>query len=240
MKNTYKIIQTKDLSYSFEYINESGHSEVMHHSSGAVEESFYIYFPAMEWCAQHLKKLNILSLGLGTGLNEMIAIAYGFLNKEIIESFYMESFESDPHLVETFKAFVFKEPLEETYFRAYATNLNLICRRLLVSPDQVLNELKNKMKQGQLVFRTALMPDTEFNDQFNCILYDLFSSKMSSLFWEEEFISKFILKSSQAQCCFATYASTGALKRALRSGGFQLIPKPGFSNKRESTLATRF
>ena len=40
-------------------------------------------------------------------------------------------------------------------------------------------------------------------------------------------------------CVFTTYACTSVLRKTLTENGFQFLKRPGFSGKRESSLATR-
>jgi hypothetical protein len=128
----------------------------------------------------------------------------------------------------------------EPFFQAYEQVLEMAARWSQVPLDDIRKRLHQWILSDNLVLRDSLMPSTEFKKgPFSIILYDAFSSETSPELWQEEFLKNFIEKAAAPHSFFATYASTGTLKRALKAKGFALKKKPGFSGKRESTLAIR-
>ncbi len=78
------------------------------------------------------------------------------------------------------------------------------------------------------------------NKTFNVIFYDAFSSNTQSELWSEDFLTQFLSQFADPNfCVFSTYAKVGTLNRSLKANGFKFIPKKGFANKRESTLALK-
>lgn len=71
------------------------------------------------------------------------------------------------------------------------------------------------------------------------ICYDAFSQKTNNPLWQKEFLEKFIHDHAEEDCVFTTYACTSVLKKVLTEKKFQLIKRPGFFGKRDSTLALR-
>jgi tRNA U34 5-methylaminomethyl-2-thiouridine-forming methyltransferase MnmC len=94
-------------------------------------------------------------------------------------------------------------------------------------------------KSGTWKLEGALMPGFEIAQKYECIFYDAFSSKTSPHLWQESFLLDFFAKACAANCIVSTYACTGALKRALKASGFEVILLEGFLGKRNRTMGVR-
>lgn len=228
-KNPYNIVKTQDGSLSLEFIQSEGLSEHMHHSGGALEESLYIYYPALEYLQQHKLPLRILSIGLGTGLNEMLIAAHKL--KYNISSMHVESFESEKYLTDSFVNWL--QSNQSSLAEVYEHNLKMVAQHFSLPKESIKEQL------AQVHLRPAIDTTTLFNDKFHAIFFDFFSSKINDVFWSEEFVTRLIQSALYPQAVFTTYAAKGSLKRVLQSQGFQLEKKSGFKGKRECTYATR-
>lgn len=197
--------------------------ESMHHSGGAAAETLYIYTGPFKNILKALSELkqNQLSIGvvgLGLGYIELSILQNLTANPAISAS--LTSFEKETELVEAFTAWL-NGNANSTY--------DLICEKLSVDKNNVIEwEIL-----GELTAKTAI------NQPFHFVAYDAFSQFTDGPLWTDEFLDFFLTNLCAKDCVFATYACTGNLKRALQRNGFLFIKRPGFSGKRDATLALR-
>ncbi len=198
--------------------------ESMHHSGGAATETQYIYGEAARLVAQKNTKPAICVVGLGLGYIEI-------LMAQIFQNFEIHSFEADSELRQSFQDWL--ENKKAAHLEIY---------ELIIQSYQFDSyAIRQKIIKNQLTLHGALdrqMLQQDF-PSFNLICFDAFSSKTTADLWTEDFLDLFIQKICARDCVFTTYACTGVLKRALKKNGFQLIPKKGFTGKRDCTLAVR-
>ncbi len=229
---------TEDGSPTLVTTYESGVTEKMHHFRGAFSESVYIYEPAISLALGALPSatVQICSLGLGLGYNEILAACVSLSLKKV--PLRLVTFEIDPLLVNELNSY-----LEGRSQGEWAEAYDDIVRRSVTHFGLEAGELKstllNWVKMGIWQIRGPFPESLNNEDQFNSILYDAFSRKMDGPLWSEEFLKKFLDKHSAKSCAFATYAATGALKRSLKQAGYSLTKKSGFGGKKESTFAVR-
>lgn len=233
MNKNYSIITTKDGSLSLDYRASDDLVESMHHSAGALSESLFIYGKAISWSLNHCP-ISILSIGLGTAMNELIAISLAITSKKQ-NDIYIESYESSPYLIDNFNNWLFNHAHD--FNQIYTTNLNLIAKHFSLNNQVIIDTVKKLINENKFIIRTALTNDQQFDRKFNTILYDMFSTKMNEHLWSDEFLSNFMSKVCDKTCCLATYASTSSLKRALKKNDFEIIKTKGFARKREATFA---
>ena len=214
--------------------------ESMHHSGGAASETLYIYTEPFKNTLRALSELkqNQLSIGvvgLGLGYIELSLLQNLTLNPAI--SANLTSYEKETELVESFEAWL-NGNANSTY--------DLICEKLSVDKNKVfeyskaqtgsLNDnprLVDWKKPGELTAKTSI------SQPFHFVAYDAFSQFTDGPLWTDEFLDFFLTNLCAKDCVFATYACTGNLKRALQRNGFLFIKRPGFSGKRDATLALR-
>ena len=236
-------------------------SESMHSLKGAFSETVYIYGTAIETCLKGLIENStahsplpaprIFSLGLGLGYVEILAAALILKTARefpgIRQTAGGESFEIVPELRDWFGAWVLgnenspssSTPVPENFQQAYEDILGRTAEQTAISAPEILTQLREMILSERWKIRPALTTSTGFNQKFQCICFDAFSSKTSPDLWTEEFLTDFFNKVAADSCVLATYACTGALKRTLRSAGFELTIRQGFSSKRDSTFAVR-
>lgn len=201
----------------------------MHHSGGAAAETLYIYtgpFKKTLTVLQELKQnqLSIGVVGLGLGYIELSVLQNLTINPAI--SANLTSFEKEQELVDNFKAWLGGKE-NPTY--------DLICEKLSVEKTKVQEKLKHLEWQnlGELTAKTSNVKLFQF------VAYDAFSQYTDGPLWNNEFLDFFLTNLCAKDCVFTTYACTGNLKRALQRNGFLFIKRPGFSGKRDATVALR-
>ncbi len=218
-----KIIQTEDGSTSLfnENLKESYHSRF-----GAINESQHVFLEAGLNTIKHLDSINILEIGLGTGLNALLTCLQSEKERLTINYFAIEPY---PIEEEIFNQMNFEECLN-------ATNSNLYFNKIHKNPwDQMmaihsmfkLTKLKNKLEQYQ--------PPGNY---FNLIYFDAFSPDIQPELWSLPNFIK-ILESLQQNGVMVTYCAKGQVRRDLEAAGFKTERIPGPKGKREMLRAAK-
>jgi len=238
--NRFVFLTTEDGSPTLQMTKNSGVSEKMHHFRGAFSESLYIYHKALQLIANQGLPLRAVSVGLGLGYNEMIWAAQTLTldSKSMAES-YLDSYEILPELIDQFRNWIHTGPVHPEFRKAYEEISNRVEDTFHLTKGEL------RLALSQLETRRKLRLNGEFaltqrpQTSYNVILYDAFSRKMDPDLWEERDLIRFLAEWTESTSIFTTYASTGALKRALSQSGFIVEVRPGFGGKKESILGYR-
>lgn len=232
-----KIIRTADGSPSLAMERADGYVEKMHHSGGALSESLYIYHQALLEVLNRNVQVNVFSLGLGAGYNELITV--GEMLKRGLEQWKIWSFEARMELRESFVEWI-QGSLDSNEKRAfYEEVLSQVAQGLEIEKEDLRRKTKLCINDGHLEIRQSYPDDIGSMSEVSLIYFDAFSKKMESSLWDEHSIEEILSPRLQKCCVLATYAATGSLNRALKNLGFRLLDKRGFLGKRECTLAIR-
>ncbi len=208
--------------------------ESMHSLEGAFQETQYIYSEAIKKCIEHKIPLRFLSVGLGLGYVELAILCRTWHEPEVL----IHSFEKEEVLRHNFIRYLNAEanpPLSQAYeiiFGLYSRDFGHKVERIRARALQML-ETKQWLIGGELNL------EMKIPYKYNCVLFDPFSAYSSPEFWTEKELSDFIGRVAADKCLFTTYAATGSLTRALQAQDFQVVKRPGFGKKRESTFAHR-
>lgn len=139
-------------------------------------------------------------------------------------------------------AYLYEEP--SLWENIYSSMLQQISRHFKINETLLKTTLKELHEQKLWVIKEAL-PKIEKkthpnNRTFNCILYDIYSSKTNPELWSYDYLAYFLKYfMDKKNCIFRSYASQFQLKKALKEQGFKLIKSTGFDYKRESTKAIK-
>ncbi len=219
MKKRDKII-TQDGSHSF-YVAEI--DEHYHSDKGAIQESNHIFIG--EGLLKHPnKKLTILEVGFGTGLNAFLT--YHNAEKKGLQVKYI-SIEKYPLLyyeVENLnyaeKTDIDKQHIFKSLHR-YEWN-----KPVALSDFFELHKVEADFTQW-----------TPY-EMFDIIYFDAFSPEKQPEMWSEKMFEK-IYKSCNQDAILVTYSVKGVVKRALKSVGFQIEKRKGPPGKREILVAKK-
>lgn len=221
--------------------DDQGTAESMHHSGGAASETWYIYGSVMEKVFQNAERLQISPIktccvGLGLGFIEM-AYALNALNQKI--NGQIDSFEIVAGLVKNFKHWILKNENStgEIYDLAFCKLVETNQKFINTPKSAVQDYLKSQLEKNFLIHGDLLTYSE--TKKWHLVCFDAFSKKSSEAIWTDQFLNQFIEKHCEDNCVFTTYACTSELKRILKIHGFTILKRPGFSGKRESTLAVR-
>jgi hypothetical protein len=216
--------------------SERGQGESMHHSGGAFSETLQIYGSVLKEAFERVKKVGVLSVGLGLGYNELLVSALDLSHPG--SDVRLRSFETDPFLTQHFVDFLNDQlpegEIKENYeiiTDLWAKNFNLQSENIRKNLLYLMNEKKFRLEGDY--------SKVDQHEKMNVILYDAYSSKTSQELWSEEFLKSSLADWAAEDCILATYACTGPLKRALLANQFQFVKKDGFFGKRNSTQGRR-
>ncbi len=215
-----KHISTGDGSSSLfvEELNETYHSR-----HGALRESEHVFIQKGLAHVQ-LIEISVLEVGMGTGLNVLLAAQYAVQNTIPIHLHTLEPFPipqdaigsiNYPELLDNKNA---KEWFEKIHSSAFGENIQL---------NPFFSFTKHKLKAEE--YETDL--------KFDVVFYDAFGPHAQPELWELgvfEHLTKFLKKGS----VLVTYCAQGQFKRNLKSAGFSIERLPGPPGKREMTRGT--
>ena len=220
-----RIITSEDGSHTIELI---GQNEQYHSTHGAVQESNHVYIKhGLERIAESRKHINILEVGMGTGLNVLLTFQYAMKHQLDIHYTAVEAY-----------------PLEETIYQ----QLNY---SHIIDNDDSLASIFNRIHDSQWNEEISLNNTFRFikidqkiqqtlltDNYFNLVYHDAFNPDLEPDLWKEELFHK-IYRAMTPESVLTTYSTKGIIKRALKACGFMIQKKPGPPGKREILNAVK-
>ena len=202
-----KLLITDDGSHTLysKRVDESYHS--IH---GAIQESNHIFINAglNSFSKGSAHKINILEIGIGTGLNVLLSYLWARENNVEIE---YHGFE--PYPISASKALLLNYP-----------------QLLSLDPKIFMEIHSNRKSKTKLASNFTFSFIEEYienanlpTDYFNVVFFDAFSPEAQPEMWSKEIFSS-IHSSMVKEGILTTYSCKGDVKRALKSAGF-LIEK---------------
>jgi len=213
-----RIICTGDGSASLydERVGESYHS-----SHGAVTESMHVFIEAGLKAVLPMDRVRILEIGLGTGLNAILAYQCAIT----------KGFSVDYTAVEGY-------PMDLRFLPDLDFGLNSTQRakweQIMLTPWAEWHDigdgfriLKNECLFDEMVF------DTE---EFDLVFFDAFSPSHQPEVWSDKILGK-VVDAMDLGSLLTTYCCRGHVKRSLRALGLEIEKLPGPPGKREMLRA---
>jgi len=216
------IIQTEDGSNSI----QSAKFEATYHSiHGAIQETQTVFIDAaLKYKTPTQKKLSILEIGLGTGLNAFMT--YLEAKKSNLHIQYT-GIEAYPITLEVAQQLNYAELLEVTEENAQFLKLH-------TSPNESINLSTNFQFYKQI----GRFEDLQAQEAFDIIYYDAFAPSVQPELWEIELLEK-MYQALKSNGILTTYCAKGVFKRNLKQVGFKVEGIPGPIGKREMTRALK-
>lgn len=216
-----KVIETEDGSSTI-LIEEWGES--FHSIHGAIQEAQLVYIESgLRFVLQKsIEQIELLEIGLGTGLNcFMTFIESEKNNKKIIytgiEGFPLTKDEWNKLNYQNF----FDSSFDTKFFQLHEANW----------------EVENCISTNfTLIKNQTLFENIDFENQFDLVYFDAFGFKYQPELWSEEFLRK-IKKAMKPNGVLVTYACKGEVNRILKKLGFKVEKLKGPPGKREITRA---
>ncbi|MCW3086606.1 MAG: SAM-dependent methyltransferase [Bacteroidetes bacterium] len=227
-----ELIKTEDGSHSL-YVKEL--NEHYHSTHGAIQESKHVFIEAglKHFCAAFSgNQINILEIGLGTGLNALLTF---FETKKISQTIDYTALEAFPISSELAKQLNYVELLSEKNSHAKADLQNTFDqlhdsewgKKNAISDQFNFKKIKETLQQ--IVFE---------NEQFDLIYFDAFGPPVQPEMWTEPIFQK-IYNATKSNGILVTYCAKGEVKRTLKKVGFTVESIPGPPEKREMIRAKK-
>lgn len=199
-------------------------NEQYHSKHGAIQEAYHVFIKngLANFSNQ---KVNILEIGLGTGLNCFIT----YLESDI------RSLDVNYTGVEAF-------PVEkgEVLKLNYVSELNaekdaIVFDKIHTESWESECKLSNNFK---LFKRQQFFSDIDFEGEFNLIYFDAFGARVQPELWTEEIFEK-MFKALKYKGMLVTYSAKGSVRRAMIAVGFKVERLEGPPGKREMLRAIK-
>jgi len=215
-----KLILTQDGSHTL-YV--PGMDEHYHSRFGALTESKHIFINA-GLASLPPGEISVLEVGFGTGLNALLTALHAGREKIRVSYTTLEKYPLDPSLVSLLN-----------YGTLTGEGGGELLRAIHKAPWNTLMAITEwfalEKRQTDL---TAEAP----SGVYDLVYFDAFGPDKQPEIWSAEVFSK-ISDVSSPGTVFVTYSAKGALKRMLRSKGFEVNLLPGPPGKRCITRAVK-
>ncbi|MEM9548486.1 MAG: tRNA (5-methylaminomethyl-2-thiouridine)(34)-methyltransferase MnmD [Bacteroidota bacterium] len=199
---------------------------VSYHSKyGAIQETQTVFIDAgLKYKEENgLKRISILEMGFGTGLNALMT--------------YLQSNQSTEIVYHTIEAY----PLSKEDY----TQLNYPeVLKLTTEEKNAFLKMHSSYSESQSMLRDHFsftkyitkLEDFSTGHKFDIIYYDAFAPSAQEELWTQEMMLK-LANMCNEDAVLVTYCAKGSFKRALRASGFEVEGLDGPIGKREMTRA---
>ncbi|MGB5244553.1 MAG: tRNA (5-methylaminomethyl-2-thiouridine)(34)-methyltransferase MnmD [Lutimonas sp.] len=217
-----KVIITHDGSSSI-YLPEW--DEHYHSIHGAIQEAYHVFIKNGLYLFKEKRKIELLEIGFGTGLNALITLIEGekynlFINYTGIEA-YPVSLEEMKQL--NYLSLLDAKHKELEFVKMHEDNWE---EKLRISDAFNLTKKQQKFQ------------DIREKNKYNLIYFDAFGARVQPELWTETvFVQMFEALAEGG--VLVTYAAKGSVRRAMLASGFEVEKLPGPPGKREMLRATK-
>jgi tRNA U34 5-methylaminomethyl-2-thiouridine-forming methyltransferase MnmC len=207
-------------------------NEIYHSRHGAWQESQHVFIAAgLKYCLLQKKRLNILEVGFGTGLNAIMTMS------EVLDSQCMISYlgiEPHPINMEIIEKMNYTNWLITNELQDYYLKLHQADWQKVFQLNQSFRAYKFKGKLTDF-FTDYQAPNPDW-EKFDLVYFDAFAPTKQPEMWTTEVFSQ-LKKFLHPQAILVTYCAKGQLKRDLKSAAYQIEELPGPPGKREMIRA---
>lgn len=197
-----------------------------HSKFGAVTESKHVYIDAgLRFKAVRKTKINILEVGLGTGLNAYMTFLESLRRNLTVSYVGVEAYPVDIAIA---KSLNFIEHLDNQGFENIFDQIH----------EVEWNKTNKLHPQFSLHKSLTLIEDFEIENEFDLIYFDAFAPRAQPHLWSSQIMKK-MYRALKKDGILVTYCAKGDAKRAMKSAGFIVEKIPGPPGKREMTRAMK-
>lgn len=195
-----------------------------HSTHGAIQESEHVFIK--EGLLRSVKKeLNILEIGLGTGLNALLTLRNA--EEDQLKVNY-EGLELNPVPEEIWSQILYCEQMERPELSPSFSAIHLAPWNDWI-PISDFFQLKKTLQD----FREA-----DFGSNQDLVYFDAFGPGSQPELWTIEIFNR-LYASMAHEGILTTYSAKGDVRRALISAGFKVEKRPGPPGKREMLVAIK-
>ena len=198
--------------------------EQYHSKHGAIQEAYHVFIDH-GLSLYNNRRLSILEIGFGTGLNAFITFLEGKktnlnINYVGVEAYPITSQELQQlNYITELKAENHTKDFELMHKSAWE-------KEVVLSTDFVLHKKQKDFNK------------LDFDNVFDLIYFDAFGARVQPELWTESIFSK-MFKALRNGGTLVTYAAKGSVRRAMQAVGFEVERLPGPPGKREMLRARK-
>lgn len=220
MNSPYEIVRTADGSDTVRYIPD----DVTFHSvHGAIQESLHVFIKhGLEALPKTKKSIHIFEMGLGTGLNALLALQFGQEHQLVIKYTAVEKFPL---------------PSAITNNLNYSETLN-ISKEVLQKIHQEDSKSQNLDDRFILDRHETDIVNYHHQATYDLVFFDAFGPGHQPTLWQKSILDSFYHHMNTGGF-LVTFCAQGAFKRTLKEIGFEVEALPGPPGKREMTRAIK-
>ena len=199
-------------------------NEQYHSKHGAIQEAKHVFIESGLSLFSN-KKISILEIGFGTGLNSFITFLEAPKFNLIVDYVGVEAYPVAPeeiaklNYVSELKANNFQDVFKQMHQFKWELQNKITTKFALTKRNQFFNEINDE-------------------NTFNLIYFDAFGARVQPELWTE-YIFKLMYNALKEGGILVTYSAKGSVRRALQSVGFTVERLPGPPGKREMLRATK-
>jgi len=218
----HRIIKTEDGSSTIfvKSLDQSYHS-----THGAITESQHIFIRDGLDYYKPKRKIKILEIGFGTGLNALLSLNYARKKKINIDYYTIE-----------------KYPITEEEYRLlnYADLIKGINQQDFIELHKIPWNKQIQIIDNFSIYKSPMdIKKLQLKKEtFGVVFFDAFSPDKQPELWSEK-VFKEIYHSLTTGGVLTTYSVKGDVKRAMKSVGFAIEKIPGPKGKREILRAIK-
>lgn len=201
--------------------------EHYHSRHGALQESKHVFLnTGMRYFLEKsgIKRVEILEVGFGTGLNFLISADFCSENNIQLDYTGIEGFPLK------------QEMIVNTGYGEYIAHD--LWDSFTVQYEEAQKSVIQIGKSCTLKIEAEKMLDFNSKELFDIVYFDAFAAVHQPEMWNQESL-KHISKFLKPGGVFVTYAITGDLKRTMKGLGFEIEKAPGAPGKREMLRAVK-
>ena len=201
-----------------------------HSNHGAIQESKHVFIDAgLNYLAEKsIKKLDVLEIGFGSGLNAFLTLIEA-RNKSLDINYH--GIELYPLALEIVKTLNYPDLLNVSEQKNLFIDLHSF-------PNTSHKISLNEANYFEMNLRIEDLEKINFGHQYNLVYLDAFAPSSQPQFWEKDFLRN-IYDAMFPNAILVTYCAKGAFKRNLKEIGFSVESIPGPKGKREITRACK-
>ncbi len=227
MQQNLILIKTADGSHSL-FLKEL--NEHYHSVHGAIQESKHVYIDAgLNFFKKHqqsISSINILEIGMGTGLNVLLTFLENTHHRYKINYLTIEPFPLD-------KSFFGElNYIEQLNADEHKNVFQLIHESEWEKEIQLNENFKFKKINNQL--QNILFE----KEQFDVVYFDAFAPEKQAEMWTTTIFQK-LVDATNINGVLVTYCAKGEVKRTLKKVGFEIEAIKGPPGKREMIRAKK-
>ena len=216
-----EIITTADGSKTIQIVDWD---EQYHSKHGAIQEAYHVFIE--KGLSQFSgRKLSILEIGFGTGLNAFITfleakkrnleVAYYGVEKYPISTEELQQL----NYVSELNAADYEDTFSKMHYAPWEKEIVISENFFLIKQQKDFSEIKDV-------------------ERYNLVYFDAFGARVQPELWTEHLFSK-IYDAMKNDGILVTYSAKGSVRRAMEKVGFEVERLPGPPGKREMLRAKK-